>query len=524
MKFVIDDDLGKAHYTKRIPKPGGGYRYIYDDKKRNKNSSSNRDKDAYYALPDDINRRAQNEPEVLAIQKEISTPPFSPEKMNKLHDNLYTKTVEVGKAIQDNEKKLREATDRYHSIKDKLEPEDKADARQAALNQVSDKSSLTFQAPLNKPMPLKALKAKALYMSTFVNEMEKRMKKGMSLTIDLEKGGPYIGPRGGKYADPQHKIPWGGNSKGKAKEAYFQHVVRGAEARLRNSENRHNATMGKVLWHKDSDEIEAKIDKHPKVKEALDNWKKEKAGVHGSLSTDEAKADNMQRKADYLDIYDTIAELYLKDAGKEKTTKLNYPDGSKMGKSMSNNGAMNELVDFVKSTIEDDSQPTINESKKNGEGQSLAGKGKTSGSIPSDGGAPIGAPKSKVEKLSEDDEVDEKNMKPHKKPIENARKSLPVYQQNEQMARERAIWLSHIQASKDVSPQLAAPLQKAEEVKPLTADEMAANLVKSDTFYHGENPRILKGSPLSTPATCSNCGGGFMKALTVCPHCGKDNS
>ena len=25
---------------------------------------------------------------------------------------------------------------------------------------------------------------------------------------DLVKGGPYIGPRGGKWADPQHKIPW----------------------------------------------------------------------------------------------------------------------------------------------------------------------------------------------------------------------------------------------------------------------------------------------------------------------------
>ena len=26
--------------------------------------------------------------------------------------------------------------------------------------------------------------------------------------IDLEKGGPYIGPRGGKWADPKHTIPW----------------------------------------------------------------------------------------------------------------------------------------------------------------------------------------------------------------------------------------------------------------------------------------------------------------------------
>ena len=24
----------------------------------------------------------------------------------------------------------------------------------------------------------------------------------------ISKAGPYIGPRGGKWADPQHKIPW----------------------------------------------------------------------------------------------------------------------------------------------------------------------------------------------------------------------------------------------------------------------------------------------------------------------------
>ena len=35
--------------------------------------------------------------------------------------------------------------------------------------------------------------------------------------IDLEKGGPYIGPRGGKWADPKHTIPWDEDTgKGKA--------------------------------------------------------------------------------------------------------------------------------------------------------------------------------------------------------------------------------------------------------------------------------------------------------------------
>jgi len=30
----------------------------------------------------------------------------------------------------------------------------------------------------------------------------------VNLAKSLKKGGPYIGPRGGKYADPKHTIPW----------------------------------------------------------------------------------------------------------------------------------------------------------------------------------------------------------------------------------------------------------------------------------------------------------------------------
>ena len=32
----------------------------------------------------------------------------------------------------------------------------------------------------------------------------------------FHKGGPYVGPRGGKYSDPQHKIPWKEKTEGKS--------------------------------------------------------------------------------------------------------------------------------------------------------------------------------------------------------------------------------------------------------------------------------------------------------------------
>jgi 3-methyladenine DNA glycosylase AlkC len=39
-------------------------------------------------------------------------------------------------------------------------------------------------------------------------EEKKAVAKSLNTFLDLLKGGPYIGPRGGKWADPRHKIPW----------------------------------------------------------------------------------------------------------------------------------------------------------------------------------------------------------------------------------------------------------------------------------------------------------------------------
>ena len=106
----------------------------------------------------------------------------------------------------------------------------------------------------------------------------------------------------------------------------------------------------------------------------------------------------------------------------------------------------------------------------------------------------------------------------------NALKSLPVANQREQMGYENAVAVSRWTASKDVKPELGAPLNKAEETVQLSPDEQAANLVKSNSFYHGNSPSIDGRSPLMHSRTCISCEGNFMKALTSCPHCGQDNS
>lgn len=58
---------------------------------------------------------------------------------------------------------------------------------------------------------------------------------------DMVKGGPFIGPRGGKWADSQHKIPWSdkkhsGKSEPKAKE-HDEHGARELELEVANNQN-----------------------------------------------------------------------------------------------------------------------------------------------------------------------------------------------------------------------------------------------------------------------------------------------
>ena len=52
-----------------------------------------------------------------------------------------------------------------------------------------------------------ALKMAALYSKQMLR-LSKALDESLSAEEGLQKAGPYIGPRGGKWADPQHKIPW----------------------------------------------------------------------------------------------------------------------------------------------------------------------------------------------------------------------------------------------------------------------------------------------------------------------------
>ena len=182
------------------------------------------------------------------------------------------------------------------------------------------------------------------------------------------------------------------------------------------------------------------------------------------------------------------------------------------------------LETFLKSTIEDNSLPVIGKGKEQGD-QELDGKGKSSGN-PGNGSAipDRGVSKPSVKKLSEDDEVDEKNMKDHKKPIENiTRKSLNLSTQaHDYMAREVALRKGQLMKNDMVYIEPDEPIQKSVENKIMTSDEMAVRSMQNESFYkaHLMN-RPLSGIPLSTVNKCRHCSNTFSKAITVCPNCGR---
>lgn len=72
-----------------------------------------------------------------------------------------------------------------------------------------------------------------------------------SMDPHLQKGGPYIGPRGGKWADPKHTIPWDDS---KHHEVTIHRKIVGAERRLTYRTVKEHADGTVTLsQHKDSD-------------------------------------------------------------------------------------------------------------------------------------------------------------------------------------------------------------------------------------------------------------------------------
>jgi hypothetical protein len=174
------------------------------------------------------------------------------------------------------------------------------------------------------------------------------------------------------------------------------------------------------------------------------------------------------------------------------------------------------------------------------QGGELAGVGKASGAHDSAPGKEIGAPVPPTKKLSEDDEDDEAQMKPHKKPIETAKSMSVPQHQRDMVAREHAAVVSRLRKGDPDVVVSGAGLERsvveppeAEQPKSWnqgpdamvaysdSADRAAEQLAKSGGFYHGGAPSIPRcQTAITQTVECPECHGKLSKALSECPECG----
>jgi hypothetical protein len=166
------------------------------------------------------------------------------------------------------------------------------------------------------------------------------------------------------------------------------------------------------------------------------------------------------------------------------------------------------------------------------DGGELADVGRTSGSSDSASGPGqdsqgqlTGVSSGGKQKLSDDDADADKQMSPHKKPIETIKKSAFPADQRDAVAQDRAAAVARLQKSDDV---YVGPNRHpySHELTHASGDAEASELVKSEDFYHGGSPQtapqrpIIEQGVLCKSINAHGCDSTYSAALTSCPGCG----
>lgn len=239
---------------------------------------------------------------------------------------------------------------------------------------------------------------------------EMPMGKGMLQEGELPedsllKSGPYIGPRGGKYKDADHKVAW-----------IDEHGKPDPKALDKLSGD----IFGKLTPKKEIDRMRAEDSKKPDVHGGdIGDWSKQAGKLKQKMDSAEKTARSHPRGTSERSGANVDYMIAKEDHDKHQSKR---PGNVKKSMEATMTG-IEELEEFAKGDALPKGTPTIGGSGEEQGESSLAGKGKTSGSTDSGNNEEINAPGCKKEKLSEDDEKDEKQMKPHKKPLEKTAKS-----------------------------------------------------------------------------------------------------
>jgi hypothetical protein len=165
------------------------------------------------------------------------------------------------------------------------------------------------------------------------------------------------------------------------------------------------------------------------------------------------------------------------------------------------------------------------------DGGSLENVGRTSGTHTS-GGSPDQDEDGQVkcdlpneEKLSEDDELVDDQLKDSKKKkaLEKTAKSVLPADQRDSVAHEHAAAVSQLHKSDDVFVGVDGHPMSHNQ---MGADDAASEMIKSETFYQGGSPcttnvtGVIGQSVLCKSVHSGGCDETYSAALTCCPGCG----
>ena len=360
-----------------------------------------------------------------------------------------------------------------------------------------------------------------------------REMSGIDSLEEFAKGGPFIGPKGGKYADAAHKIAWkeGGDKTGGGKVLSYDHAL--------------SMMSTQVIGGLKAAGIDLKT---AKIKDRGGNTEILLPGavVHLSIGDNKGGKDSGQVRVEGGKFTDKVkSKMYSRtegNIGQAIQEGLGWVKKSSEGDNEMS--GIEELGEFGNASDPmPKGEPTLGGSGAE-QGGKLAGVGKTSGSNDSSAGPPIGSPGVGKKKLSEDDEDDEKQMKPHKKPIEKTLRkgmdngSIPQGQRD-MVAHENAVAVSRLRKGEEtqeygvgVKPPAAAPepIQKSGGWQSSPdgvigyshdADLACEKILTSDAFYPMGAPTLTKSSVLiNTMVNCPACDSVMSKSLAVCPECG----
>lgn len=412
-------------------------------------------------------------------------------------------------------------------------------------------------------------------------------KKSINGIKELEEfikgGGPYIGPRGGKWADPEHTIPWTDDKEDKsvlekpqydidfkagfkagkkahaknpnasrtdANKAYGRvskkhgsYYVEGFTAAIDHARGAYDTDNAKTAKKLGLDNTQTFSDKEKELAKKPLSWlRKQQDLVQEKMGKNykEAMASEGGLKNPPKDLQDEMERLNTEAMNLNQAVAFKTKDSVK--KSFDTIEAFIATTEATMSDLEKGTMPTGEAKLGTGEeqGGTLEGVGKVSGTNTSSGGAPIDASNPKSDKLSEDDAEDEKQMQEHKKPIETAKSFNTTPQgQRDMVARAHAAKVSQlrkgdsdVEVGVGIAPpaQTPEPLEKAHtwnqgpEARVIysdSADKAVERLFKSDGFYEGSAPKLGNATPrLAQSVVCPACKTLMSKSLSACPTCG----